>query len=156
VMCVYVGFQVVLCPCAERYGTDRVMGWACTTSAVTALGCALAPTFGTLTAARFVAGATCAAIVPLSMAWIGDVLPYERRQPVLARFLIGQMLGFSAGSLLGGLGAEHFGIHTPFVFLALCFAGAAAIVFAMPRRLNPPGLAQTKGASLATLPTGIA
>ncbi|TMH66296.1 MAG: MFS transporter [Betaproteobacteria bacterium] len=152
----YGVFQIVLGPFGDRYGKYRVIGWACATSAATALGCALAPTFGTLTVARFVAGATCAAIVPLSMAWIGDVLPYERRQPVLARFLIGQMLGFSAGSLLGGLGAEHFGIHTPFVFLALWFAGAAAIVFAMPRRMNPPGLAQTKGASLATLPAGIA
>ena len=152
----YGVFQIVLGPFGDRYGKYRVIGWACATSAATALGCALAPTFGTLTVARFVAGATCAATVPLSMAWIGDVLLYERRQPVLARFLIGQMLGFSAGSLLGGLGAEHFGIRTPFVFLALWFAGAAAIVFAMLRRMNPAGLAQTKGASLATLPAGIA
>ena len=93
----YGVFQIVLGPFGDRYGKYRVIGWACATSAATALGCALAPTFGTLTVARFVAGATCAAIVPLSMAWIGDVLPYERRQPVLARFLIGQMLGFSGG-----------------------------------------------------------
>ena len=42
-------------------------------------------------------GATAAAVIPLSMAWIGDNVPYERRQPVLARFLIGQITGFSLG-----------------------------------------------------------
>src|SRR5437588_994021 len=152
----YGVFQIALGPFGDRYGKYRVIGWACAASAVTTLGCALAPSFGMLIMARFIAGATCAAIVPLSMAWIGDVLPYDRRQPVLARFLIGQMLGFSAGSLLGGLGAEHFGIRAPFVFLALWFAGAAAIVFAMLRRMHPAGLAQAKDASLATLPAGIA
>ena len=63
----YGVFQIVLGPFGDRYGKYRVIGWACATSAATALGCALAPTFGTLTVARFVAGATCAAIVPLSM-----------------------------------------------------------------------------------------
>src|SRR5262249_15575944 len=78
--------QIALGPFGDRYGKYRVIGWACATSAVTALACALAPTFATLTVARLFAGGSCAAIVPLSMAWIGDVLPYEQRQPVLARF----------------------------------------------------------------------
>lgn len=42
------------------------------------------------------------AIVPLAMAWIGDVVPYERRQPVLARFLIGHMLGIAASTSAAG------------------------------------------------------
>eukprot|EP01036_Dinobryon_divergens_P018665 gene18665-25447_t len=33
--------------------------------------------------ARSIAGATAASIIPLSMAWIGDVVPYEDRQPIL-------------------------------------------------------------------------
>jgi MFS family permease len=47
--------------------------------------------------ARTVAGTTAASIIPLSMAWIGDVISYERRQPILARFLIGQIFGLSTG-----------------------------------------------------------
>ena len=148
-------FQIALGPFGDKYGKYRVIGWACATSAVTALACALAPTFGTLTIARFVAGATCAAIVPLSMAWIGDALPYDRRQPVLARFLIGQMLGFATGSLLGGLGAEHFGIRSPFVFLALWFAATTAMVFSMLRKMPSSEPVHVHSASIAALATGI-
>jgi predicted MFS family arabinose efflux permease len=54
---------------------------------------------------------------------------YEERQPVLARFLMGQMLGFAAGSLLGGLGAEHMGYWAPFVILAVWQALASVILF---------------------------
>jgi predicted MFS family arabinose efflux permease len=151
----YGVFQIALGPFGDRYGKYRVIGWACATSAGTALACALAPTFGALTVARFVAGATCAAIVPLSMAWIGDALPYDRRQPVLARFLIGQMVGFAAGSLLGGLGAEHFGIRTPFIFLALWFAATAAMVFAMFRRLRFSEPVHVHSSSIAALAAGI-
>lgn len=151
----YGVFQIALGPFGDKYGKYRVIGWACATSAVTAFACALAPTFGTLTVTRFVAGATCAAIVPLSMAWIGDALPYDRRQPVLARFLIGQMLGFATGSLLGGLGAEHFGIRSPFVFLALWFAATAAMVFSMLRKIRFSEPVHVQSASIATLATGI-
>jgi len=63
------------------------------------------------------------------MAWIGDTVPYEQRQPVLARFLMGQMLGCAAGSLLGGLGAEHLGYWAPFVILAVWQALASVILF---------------------------
>jgi len=151
----YGVFQIALGPVGDRYGKYRVVGWACAASAGTALACALAPTFGTLLVARLVAGATCAAIVPLSMAWIGDALPYDRRQPVLARFLIGQMMGFATGSLLGGLGAEHFGIRTPFFFLAIWFSATATLVFAMLHRIRPSEPARVASSSIAALAAGI-
>ena len=151
----YGVFQIALGPFGDRYGKYRVIGWACATSAATALACAFAPTFASLTIARFVAGASCAAIVPLSMAWIGDALPYDRRQPVLARFLIGQMVGFAGGSLLGGLGAEHFGIRAPFIFLALWFAVTAAMVFGMLRRIRFSEPVHVQSASMAALLAGI-
>jgi predicted MFS family arabinose efflux permease len=152
----YGVFQIALGPFGDRFGKYRVIGWACVTSAVTAFVCALAPSFGTLIVARFFAGASCAAIVPLSMAWIGDALPYDRRQPVLARFLIGQMVGFAGGSLLGGLGAEHFGIRTPFVFLALWFAATAVMVFSMLRKIRFSEPVHVESASIAALAGGIA
>jgi predicted MFS family arabinose efflux permease len=152
----YGVLQIVYGPIGDRFGKYRVVAWACVACAITSLACALAPTFGVLTAARFFAGGTAAAIIPLSMAWIGDVLPYERRQPVLARFLIGQMLGFAAGSLMGGLGAEHFGTRAPFAFLTVWFAAAAAIVFSLSRRMHAPDAVAARATSVATLIEGIA
>src|SRR5689334_11778400 len=124
----YGVFQLIYGPIGDRAGKYRVIAWASALSALTALACAVAPTLALLVVARFLAGGTCAAVIPLSMAWIGDNVAYDQRQPVLARFLMGQMFGFAAGSLLGGLGAEHLGYWAPFVFLALWHAVASAIL----------------------------
>ena len=62
-------------------------------------------------------GAAGAGIVPLSMAWIGDTVPYERRQNTLARFLTGTILSMSAGQLAGGLFADTVGWRWAFAAL---------------------------------------
>lgn len=113
--------QLVFGPLGDRYGKYRVIAAACLVSAGTSLLCALAPSHGTLIAARLLAGMTAAAVIPLSMAWIGDVVPYERRQPVLARFLIGQIFGFAVGVWVGGYAAEHLDWRVPFYGVASIF-----------------------------------
>ena len=86
--------------------------------------CALSQTLPQLTAARFICAPAAATIVPLGMAYVGDVVPYERRQPVLARFLAGQMLGMITGQIAGGIIGDHFGWRTVFYVLAGVFAFA--------------------------------
>ena len=127
--------QLFFGPVGDRFGKYRVIAWACAACAVTASLCGLAQGFGQLVAARLVAGATAAAVIPLAMAWIGDVVPYERRQPVLARFLIGQILGVSAGVWLGGFTADHLNWRVPFFAIGLGFALISASVFRLMRRL---------------------
>ncbi len=121
-------------PLGDHFGKYRVIAWACGASVFTALGCALAPGFGTLVIARFFAGATAAAVIPLSMAWIGDAVPYEHRQPVLARFLTGQIIGFATGPLAGGFAADHLDWRAPFVALAIWFALSCAMLLRVDRR----------------------
>jgi predicted MFS family arabinose efflux permease len=114
-----------------------------------ALACALAASLEWLTAARFVSGALCGAAIPISMAWIGDTVPYAQRQPVLARFLMGQMFGVVCGQLLGGLIGERFGWQAPFYMLtALYFV--TGLCLANELRSNPitrpgPRRAETAG-----------
>ncbi|HEY9212528.1 MAG TPA: MFS transporter, partial [Ancylobacter sp.] len=129
--------QLFFGPLGDRFGKYRVIAWACAACALTASACGLAPDFPLLVTARLVAGATAAAIIPLAMAWIGDVVPYERRQPVLARFLIGQILGLSAGVFAGGLAAEHASWRVPFFAIGAAFALISAALFAMDRQLPP-------------------
>ncbi|MEP7155048.1 MAG: MFS transporter [Betaproteobacteria bacterium] len=133
--------QLFFGPLGDRFGKYRVIAWACVACSFATLLCALAPDFRMLLAARFVAGAMLAAIIPLSMAWIGDVVPYEQRQPVLARFLIGQILGVSAGQMLGGLAADFLGWRVPFFLLTAGFAGVSMLLFAMQRRLPERAIA---------------
>jgi len=127
--------QLFFGPLGDRFGKYRVIAWACVACSLAALLCALAPGFQMLLAARLVAGAMLAAVIPLSMAWIGDVVPYEQRQQVLARFLIGQILGVSAGQMLGGLAADFLGWRVPFFLLAGGFGAVSVLLFSMQRRL---------------------
>lgn len=137
--------QLFFGPVGDRFGKYRVIAWAVAACAVSALLCALAPGFDALRLARIAAGATAAAIIPLAMAWIGDVVPYERRQPVLARFLIGQILGLSAGVAMGGVAADHLGWRAPYVFIAGLFAVVSLALFAFERRLPAPARAMKAG-----------
>lgn len=130
--------QAVFGPLGDRFGKLRVITGACLASAAAALGCALAPGYGALLAGRLLAGSTAAAVIPLAMAWIGDHVPYERRQPVLARFLIGQITGFSLGVWAGGYTAEHLPWRAPFLGVSLLFMVAAAVLLLARRRLPVP------------------
>jgi predicted MFS family arabinose efflux permease len=134
----YAFSQLLFGPLGDRFGKLRVVTWGCGACSATAALCALAPGLGTLLVARVLAGAMSAALIPLSMAWIGDAVPYERRQPILARFSVGQILGVSLGQLLGGISADHFGRRAPFVLLTLLFAVSTLLLQRMRGRLDAP------------------
>ena len=141
--------QLLFGPLGDRYGKYRVIAWACLASAITSLLCALAPGHGALLAGRLAAGATAAAVIPLSMAWIGDVVPYERRQAVLARFLIGQITGFAIGVWAGGFAAEHLDWRTPFFGVAGLFLAVAVVLQWVRRRLPPAAVAASNAQAAA-------
>ena len=127
--------QLLFGPLGDRFGKYRVIAWGCVACAFTTTACAMAPSFQILLVARTFAGATAASVIPLSMAWIGDVTSYERRQPILARFLIGQILGISAGVLAGGYAADHLHWRAPFEGIALLFAITGIGLLRMNSRL---------------------
>jgi predicted MFS family arabinose efflux permease len=136
----YAACQLFFGPIGDRYGKYSVIAWSCVACSLAALLCGLSGNLPMLLVARALAGGTTAAIIPLAMAWIGDVVPYERRQPVLARFLIGQILGASAGQLLGGFSADHLGRRVPFFIVAALFAVGTTALFVMRRRLPAQAL----------------
>ena len=113
--------QLFFGPLGDRYGKYLVIAWGCIACATTALLCGVVTDFSGLLIARGLAGATAAAVIPLSMAWIGDVIPYEDRQSVLARFLVGQILGLSTGVLVGGWCADYLNWRSPFLLIACWF-----------------------------------
>ncbi len=121
--------QVVHGPIGDKVGRYRLVFITSVISTFGTLACAFAPSLDFLVIARFAAGATVGAIIPLAMAWIGDVVPYAGRQSVLARFLIGQMLGVAAGTSLGGLLGEHFGWRSLFFTLAGLYAVVSVLLW---------------------------
>ena len=130
--------QVVCGPLGDRYGRYRTIAAAAFVSALGSLACAAAPDLRALVAARFVSGATIGAFIPLSLAWIGDTFPYAERQPVLARFLVGQMVGIGFGAAAAGWLAERYGWRAIFVLLAAALlAIATALAFEAARQPAP-------------------
>ena len=127
--------QLLFGPLGDRYGKYLVIAWGCLSCSLTALLCGLAPDFSMLLIARAFAGATAAAIIPLSMAWIGDVVPYEGRQTVLARFLIGQILGLSSGALVGGFCADYLSWRAPFFLISFSFVFIGIYLIRLSRTL---------------------
>src|SRR5262245_39412931 len=121
--------QVVCGPLGDRYGRYRTVAAAALVSAFGSAACALAPSLDALVVARFISGATMGAFIPLALAWIGDTVAYEKRQPLLARFLVGQMAGVACGNATAGWLGEHFGWRAIFMALAVLLLLIALLLF---------------------------
>jgi len=130
-------------PVGDRYGKFRVLSIATLGCAFGSLVIAVAPTLEMVVIGRFIAGATAAGIVPLSMAWIGDNVAYEQRQATLARFLLGSISGLAAGQLLGGVFADTIGWRWAFVAMALVYLIVGSLLISkrhlVPEKLAPRG-----------------
>lgn len=133
--------QMFFGPVGDRYGKYRVICLATFACAIGSAGAAMAGSLDTLVICRMLSGAAGAGIVPLSMAWIGDNVPYERRQATLARFLTGTILGMAAGSLAGGLFADTIGWRSAFLVLVACYLVVGLLLWAELRRPQAQGLA---------------
>jgi predicted MFS family arabinose efflux permease len=116
--------QLVVGPVGDRFGKYACIIVACAMATVLVLLCGLAATLPQLVAARLACGLAAGWIIPLAFAFLGDVIPYERRQQVLGTFLSGQILGQLFGQAAGGVLGDFFGWRRVFFFLAAVFAMA--------------------------------
>jgi MFS transporter, YNFM family, putative membrane transport protein len=116
--------QLVIGPFGDRFGKYRTVAVMCALATVLVALCGTVQSLGALAAARFASGAAAGWIIPISMAYVGDVTPYERRQPILARYLSGQIFGQLFGQAAGGVLGDFFGWRNVFFVLAGMFAVA--------------------------------
>jgi predicted MFS family arabinose efflux permease len=141
----YGVFQLVLGPLSDTFGKLRLillalLGYTAFTGA-----CALASNVASLTVLRACSGAASAGLIPVCLAYIGDTVPYERRQLTLSRFLVGVMLAQTvAGPLSGGFG-QYVGWRAVFLLLA-----AIALLLAVVLRAQLDGLADRAGTATFT------
>ncbi|MFM8866407.1 MAG: MFS transporter [Limnohabitans sp.] len=139
----YGCMQLFYGPLGDRIGKLRVVNAAVLACACFSAVTALAGDFELLVLARALMGASAAGIIPLSMAWLGDQVSYERRQETLARLMSATVTGMMAGQWFGGWAAESMGWRVAFVVLACMFATASALLFV---RMAP----QRRAAPIAT------
>ncbi len=138
----YGAMQLLFGPLGDRYGKARLVCVALFGCTAGALASALAPAFEALVWMRVAWGMAAAGVIPLAMAWIGDTVPYERRQATLARLLTGTLSGMMAGQLAGGLFADSpLGWRGAFFTLAAGYAVVAVLLLARLRDAPPPARA---------------
>ncbi|KAF0099083.1 MAG: major facilitator superfamily transporter [bacterium] len=139
--------QLLFGPLGDHYGKLRVITIACLASTLGAVACAVSPSLDLLALARALNGATTAALIPLSLAWIGDAVSMEHRQATLARFMTGQIIGLVSGHAIGGFFAEHLGWRWGFVFLAGIYLVVGLLLLAALRgaRVATPAPARLPG-----------
>ncbi len=146
--------QMLYGPLGDHYGKLRVVALAAAAGVLASVGAMAAPGIGWLVAFRAAGGAVAAAIIPLAMAWIGDRIEYEHRQPTLARFLLGQMLGIIGGQFLGGVFADYLGWRWTFGFLAATYLSAALALWGPasgPDRSGAAGSGQGYGRRIVAI-----
>ena len=121
--------QLVIGPIGDRFGKYLCVSIAAAGSTAMVVACGLAHSLPVLVAARLACGLATGWIIPFALAFVGDVIPYERRQQVIGRFLSGQILGQLFGQAAGGVLGDYFGWRNVFFILAALLAAATLGLF---------------------------
>ena len=121
--------QLVIGPIGDRFGKYLCVALAAAAASVMVALCGLASSLPLLVAARLGSGLATGWVIPLAFAFIGDIIPYARRQQVLGRFLSGQILGQLFGQAAGGVLGDAFGWRNVFFILAGLLAAATLGLF---------------------------
>ncbi len=129
--------QLFYGPVGDRFGKFRVVMLATIGCSVGCALSALSADLQFLVAARVATALAAAAIIPLSLAWVGDVVHYEHRQETLARVGLGTMLGITAGQLFGGLLTDTLGWRWAFVLMAVVFGTVSVLMMQQLKHLEP-------------------
>jgi MFS transporter, DHA1 family, inner membrane transport protein len=120
----YAVMQLGLGPFADAFGKARMIRISLTLCAIGLGLSALAPSFGTLLAARAVSGAFAGGLVPMCLALLGDRVAIDERQVVIGRFVVAAI----SGQVLGAAAA---GTLVDFVGWRVVFAAVAALMVAV-------------------------
>lgn len=131
---VYGLAQLFYGPLGDRLGKFRIVTYATLACSVGSIVAVFATSLDLLVLARVMVALGAAAIIPLSMAWIGDAVTSDQLQETLARVGLGTTLGIGGGQLVGGLLTDLLGWRWAFGFMTLLFSVVGFLLYADGRR----------------------
>jgi predicted MFS family arabinose efflux permease len=140
----YGFFQLFYGPVADRRGKIAVVRWAVLVFAAGTALCGLATGVPLLILLRAVTGACAAAVIPLSLAYIGDVVPYARRQGTVATLMGVTSLGTALSTAVGGLVGNFLSWRALFGAYGVLSLVVTAALFLVPGA--PPAAPAQSGA----------
>jgi predicted MFS family arabinose efflux permease len=119
----------------DRFDRKRLLLVLYGLFALSTLACGLAPTYGSLMAARIAAGIFGGVLSALGQTIVGDVIPYERRGRAMGVVMTSFSVSTVAGVPLGLFLAAQFGWHLPFILIAVL-----SVLFMVFAQLSMPSL----------------
>ncbi len=116
--------------CSDNTGRRKsFIGTGLFIYAVSSLGYIYAYDALSLLLVRMVQGCCSAMIVPIAMAYIGDICPKDREGSYMGMFTVSLFLGFGFGPFIGGVIQDFFSVNAAFIIMgALC---CLAFIFVM-------------------------
>lgn len=122
-------------PLADRVGSVRVVRVAAIGFAAAAVATGQAQSVLGLDATRLAAGVFAAAVIPLTLVYIGDSVPYAERQGAIGRFAAVTSIAQSLSAAIGGAVAH-------FVSWRAVFVGVGVVALLPALGLFAPGAAR--------------
>ena len=126
--------QLFYGPLGDRLGKFPIVVFATLACSIGSVVAVFSGSLPTLVLARVMVALGAAAIIPLTMAWIGDAVASHQLQETLARVGLGTTLGIVGGQLVGGLLADTLGWRWAFGFMTLLFSVVGSLLYADWRR----------------------
>jgi predicted MFS family arabinose efflux permease len=133
-------FQLLYGPVADRIGRIRVISVTLGGFAIGCALCAVAPSLNSLVVLRFLTGVTAAAVFPLTLTYIGDTVPYDRRQAAIGLTIMAASMGQVLSSAIGGFLAAAVSWRAIFAIDGLIALVITVAILRQPlTRVRPPG-----------------
>jgi len=142
--------QLIIGPVGDRFGKYRTVAFACVIGTILVAICGMVSTLPQLALARLATGAAAGWVIPISMAYVGDVTPVRPPAADPGALPLGTDPRPAVRPAAGGVLGDLLGWRNVYFVLAGMFALAAAgLVFELA--VNP----QTRKSSQSTARLGL-
>ena len=129
----YGFFQLFYGPLSDRVGKVKVVTFAMALFAVGTALCGASTSLPVVTLLRFLTGIAAAAVFPLTLAYIGDTVPYAQRQATIAVLMSSSAAASAFSTSVGGLIAAVVSWRLVFPIFGIVAGIVAAALFVLMR-----------------------
>ena len=123
---------------SDRKGRKKFILAGLFTYAIISLAYVKADSVYTLTAVRMIHGLASAMVIPVAMAYIGEISPEGREGSYMGSFSVSLFLGMGFGPFIGGFLKDAFGISSAFYAMAFLSTISFIVCFLFLPEMNIP------------------
>jgi MFS family permease len=121
---------------SDQWGKRKIfLALGLATLGFTSIGYILSQDVIQLMLARFLQGLGSGIVLPISLAYIGDITPDGKEGSYIGYINMARMAGWGSGPLVGGILMEWYGFEMPFLVMgALAFLALVIVLLGLPEK----------------------